>query len=145
MVIIGNLMFGWVRNLEASLFGGGGCLNNYGKRHSGQFSSIFKEHSIYPEELEDDFLSNSLPKPLSDFLGSENYSSGSHKHCDLYLTDFSEPLLNLLELGRCIAWRWSESNTVVSICQQDSSWDRPTGFQVCSWIMSACAGKARKS
>lgn len=113
--IIGNLMFGWVGNLEASICRV--CLNNYGKRHSGQFPSIYKEHSTYPEELEDDFLSNSLPKPLSDFFWSENYSSGSHKQCDHYLTDLSEPLLNLLELGRCIAWRWSRSNTVVSICQ----------------------------
>lgn len=36
-------MFGWVGNLETGIFRG--CLNKYGKRHSGKFSSIYKEHS----------------------------------------------------------------------------------------------------
>lgn len=57
MVIIGNLIFGWVRNLEASSFRG--CWKNYEKEHgySGQFFSfISREHGTHPEELEDDFF-----------------------------------------------------------------------------------------
>lgn len=100
-------MFRWGRNLEVSIFRS--CLKNYEKGDSGQFSPISKEHRPHPEELEDDFLSNSLPKPLSDFLRSENYSSGSHKRHDHYLTDSSEPLEKLLESGKCTAWRWSGS------------------------------------